>query len=162
MARIGGGQLFFGLMLAAVGAALLLARMHVVAYAPAMLLAVGTALSLFGVFTRRLASLVPGCILLGLGLGFFWGERASQGVAMVRWPLAGLGASLLLLFLLSLILSLGRQLWALAVGVILLAVAIFPNLKGWISPDVVIAVRTFWPVVLVAVGLYLVVRGLRH
>ena len=162
MARVGGKQLFLGLVITAVGVALLLARMHVLAYAPAMLLALGTALSLFGVFTRRLPSLVPGCVLLGLGLGFFWGERAYQGVAMVKWPMAGLGLGFLLIFLLSWVLALGRQLWALVVGLILLSVATLPNLKGWLPPDLVIAVRSFWPVALVAVGLYLVVRGLRH
>lgn len=162
MARSGSGQLFFGLILAAVGVALLLVRMHVVVWAPAVLLALGTALSLFGVFARGLASLVPGCILLGLGLGIFWGERGLQGVAMVRWPLAGLGVGFLLIFLLSFILGLGRQLWALVVGLILVLGATFPNLKVWLSPEVVIAVRTFWPVLLVVVGLYLVVRGVRH
>ncbi|MGQ9496053.1 MAG: hypothetical protein ACUVRY_07355 [Thermoanaerobaculaceae bacterium] len=162
MARVGGGQLLLGLVLTAFGVALLLARMHVVAYAPALLLALGAALSLFGVFTGRLASLVPGCVLLGLGFGFFWGQRAYHGVAMVKWPMAGLGLGFLLIFLLSWILALGRQLWALVVGLILLAVATLPNLKGWLPPDVVIAIRTFWPVVLVALGLYLVVRGLRH
>lgn len=162
MARKSRGQLFFGLLLAASGAALLLVRMRVVVWAPAVFLALGTALSLFGVFVRRLASLVPGCVLLGLGLGMFLGEGNYHGATMVKWPLVGLGVGFVLIFLLALILGLNRQLWALVVGLILLAVAAFPNLKGWLGPDVVIAVRTFWPVLLVVIGLYLVVRGLKH
>ncbi|MGC8916080.1 MAG: hypothetical protein ACP5NF_03785 [Thermoanaerobaculum sp.] len=160
MAKRGGQRLFLGLVLLAVGAALLLARMHVVASGPAILLAVGVALALWGVLQRRLGPLVPGCILLGLGGGMFLGDRGVEALGMVRWHVLGLGFGFVLIFLLALVLGLGSQVWALVVGLVLCAVGFLPHLKGLVDPQVLVAVRTYWPVLLVAAGLYLVVKEL--
>jgi len=160
MAGKPGSRLFLGLVLLAVGGALLLARMHVVDYGPAFLMAFGVALSLFGVFSRRLSPLVPGCILLGLGAGMYLGDRGVEGVGVVNWNVLGLGAGFLLLFVLALVLGLGSQWWALVVGAVLVAVGGLPGLKGVLDPQIVVAVRTYWPAALVVLGLYLVVREL--
>lgn len=160
MAKRGGQRLFLGLVLLAVGAALLLARMHVVASGPAILLAVGVALALWGVLQRRLGPLVPGCVLLGLGAGMFLGDRGVEALGMVRWHVLGLGFGFVLIFLLALVLGLGSQVWALVVGLVLCAVGFLPHLKGLVDPQVLVAVRTYWPVLLVVAGLYLVVKEL--
>lgn len=160
MAKKGSSRLFLGLVLAAIGAALLLARMHVVSQGPAVLLAIGGALALYGVFARTFGPLVPGCILLGLGSGMLLGDRGVEGFGVVRWQLLGLGGGFILLFLLALVLGLGLRWWPLVVGGVLAGVAILPQIKGLFDPQVVVAFRTYWPVLLIAAGLYLVVRDI--
>lgn len=160
MAKKGGGQLFLGLLLLTLGAALLVARLQLVGMGPAILMALGVAFSLYGVFSRRLSPLVPGCLLLGLGAGMFLGDRGLASLGVVKWNLVGLGAGFVLIFLLALLLGLGTQFWALVVGCVLLAVAALPQLKHLLQPEVVVALRTYWPVVLVAMGLYLLAREL--
>uniref|UniRef100_A0A7C2SGA3 DUF5668 domain-containing protein n=1 Tax=Thermoanaerobaculum aquaticum TaxID=1312852 RepID=A0A7C2SGA3_9BACT len=160
MAKRGSSRLFLGLVLAAIGAALLLARMHVVSQGPAVLLAIGGALALYGVFARTFGPLVPGCILLGLGSGMLLGDRGVEGFGVVRWQLLGLGGGFILLFLLALVLGLGLRWWPLVVGGVLAGVAVLPQIKGLVDPQVVVAFRTYWPVLLIAAGLYLVVRDI--
>lgn len=160
MAKKGSSRLFLGLVLAAIGAALLLARMHVVSQGPAVLLAIGGALALYGVFARTFGPLVPGCILLGLGSGMLLGDRGVEGFGVVRWQLLGLGGGFILLFLLALVLGLGLRWWPLVVGGVLAGVAVLPQIKGLVDPQVVVAFRTYWPVLLIAAGLYLVVRDI--
>lgn len=158
MAKKGKNRLFLGLVLAAIGVALLLARMHVVSQGPAVLLAIGGALALYGVFARAFGPLVPGCVLLGLGSGMLLGDRGVEGFGVVRWQLLGLGGGFILLFLLALVLGLGLRWWPLVVGGVLAGVAVLPHIKGLLDPQVVVAFRTYWPVLLIAAGLYLVVR----
>ncbi len=160
MAKKGSSRLFLGLVLAAIGAALLLARMHVVSQGPAVLLAIGGALALYGVFARTFGPLVPGCILLGLGSGMLLGDRGVEGFGVVRWQLLGLGGGFILLFLLALVLGLGLRWWPLVVGGVLAGVAVLPQIKGLFDPQVVVVFRTYWPVLLIAAGLYLVVRDI--
>lgn len=158
MAKKGRSALFWGLLLLATGAALLLARMHVVSQAPAVLLALGSAFALYGVFSRAFGPLVPGGILLGLGSGMLMGDRGVQAMGIVRWQLLGLGGGFVLIFLLALVLGLGVRWWALVVGGVLSLVALLPEVKAVLDPSVVVAIRTYWPVLLIALGLYLVVR----
>jgi len=147
-------------MLCAVGVALLLGRSQLMDYGPAFLLAFGVALSLHGVFSRKLSPLVPGCILLGLGSGMYLGDRGLEPLGVVRWNVLGLGLGFLLLVLLALLLGLGAQWWALVVGGVLVTAAALPELKALLDPPLVVAMRTYWPVALVVLGLYLVVREL--
>ncbi len=158
MARKGSSRLFLGLILLAVGAALLLARLHVVSQGPAVLLAMGGALALYGVFARAFAPLVPGCILLGLAAGMLLGDRGVAALGMARWQLVGLGGGFVLLFLLALLLELGTRWWALVVGGVLSLLAVLPHLKEVFDPSLVVAFRTYWPVLLIVAGMYLVVR----
>jgi hypothetical protein len=160
MAGKGKNRLFLGLLLLAVGVALLLARMQVVNYGPAFLIALGVAFCLYGVLARRLPPLVPGGILLGLGAGMFLGDRGVAALGVVHWNLLGLGLGFVLVFLLALVLGLGAQVWALVVGLVLVGVAALPHLKELLDPRVVIALRTYWPLLLVILGLYLIVREL--
>lgn len=158
MAKKGSSRLFLGLVLAAIGAALLLARMHVVSQGPAVLLAIGAALALYGVFARAFAPLVPGCILLGLAAGMLLGDRGVAELGVARWQLLGLGGGFVLIFLLALVLGFGIRWWALVVGGVLLLVGAFPHIKELLDPSLVVAFRTYWPVLLIVAGLYLVVR----
>ena len=131
-----------------------------VSQGPAVLLAIGGALALYGVFARTFGPLVPGCILLGLGSGMLLGDRGVEGFGVVRWQLLGLGGGFILLFLLALVLGLGLRWWPLVVGGVLAGVAVLPQIKGLVDPQVVVAFRTYWPVLLIAAGLYLVVRDI--
>lgn len=158
MAKRGRSGLFPGLLLLALGVAFLLARMHVVSQAPAVLLGLGGAFALYGVFSRAFGPLVPGGVLLGLGSGMLLGDRGVEALGMVRWQVLGLGAGFVLIFLLALILGLGLRWWALVVGGVLVGVALLPAVKTLLDPSVVVVARTYWPVLLIALGLFLVVR----
>lgn len=160
MAKKGRSRLFLGLVLLAIGAALLLARLHVVSQGPAVLLAIGGALALYGVFAGAFAPLVPGCILLGLAFGMFLGDRGVADLGMARWQLLGLGGGFFLMFLLALVLGLGMRWWALVVGGALSLVAVFPHIKELLDPSLVMAFRTYWPVLLIVAGIFLVVRDI--
>lgn len=160
MAKKGSSRLFLGLILVAIGAALLLARMHVVSQGPAVLLAIGGALALYGVFARAFGPLVPGCILLGLAAGMLLGDRGVADLGMARWQLLGLGGGFVLIFLLSLVLGLGLRWWALVVGGALSLVVVFPHIKELLDPSLVVAFRTYWPVLLIVAGLFLLVRDI--
>lgn len=160
MAKKGSNRLLLGLVLATVGTALLLARMHVVSQGPAVLLAIGGALALYGVFARAFGPLVPGCILLGLGAGMLLGDRGVAELGVTRWHLLGLGGGFIMIFLLALVLGLGLRWWAVVVGGALSLVAVFPHIKELIDPSLVVAFRTYWPLLLILAGMYLVVRDI--
>ncbi|MCS7182171.1 MAG: hypothetical protein NZ869_03590 [Thermoanaerobaculum sp.] len=162
MAKRGGHRLFLGLLLLGIGMALLLARMHLVGTGPAFLLALGAAFSLYGVATGSFPSLVPGCVLLGLGSGMLLGDLGVEPLGVWQWNLVGLGGGLVLLFLLALVLGLGVQWWALVVALVLGGVAFLPRVRELFHPPVVVAMRTYWPVVLMVLGLYLVARDLKR
>ncbi|MFN3413243.1 MAG: hypothetical protein ACK42L_04195, partial [Thermoanaerobaculum sp.] len=94
------------------------------------------------------------------GCGLFWGAGGGVGWGVLRWQLLGLGGGFVLLFLLAWVLGLGLRWWALVVGLVLSGVAILPHLKELLDPSWVVAFRTYWPVLLIVAGLYLVVRDI--
>ena len=77
--------------------------------------------------------------------------------------LLGLGAGFVGIWLLSLVLKLRSHWWPLVPGLVLLAVggARLYRHFALIPPPVMIAVRTWWPVLLVVAGVWILVRALR-
>jgi len=129
----------------------------------------GVTLSLIGTIFLALSALrgmrgplLPGGILLGLGVGFLL--RTPLEWALPRWAtiVLGLGAGFLLVALLDRIAGRGgRRPSPLVPGVILVAVALFAAL-GQHTPILGVAerVQDLWPWALVLAGLLLVGQAL--
>ncbi len=164
MARARRTSLGFGVMLVVVGGVLLLTRFALVDTAPAWLLGVGAGLALIAIVSSSYGALVGGMVLLGLGSGMLLGDRGVAGIPSGSWTLLGLGAGFVGIWLLSLVLKLRSHWWPLVPGLVLLAVggARLHRHFALIPPPVMIFVRTWWPVLLVVAGVWVLVRTLRR
>ena len=163
MARARRSNLGFGVMLVVVGGVLLVTRFALMDTAPAWLLGLGVGLSLLAIVGSSYGALVGGMILLGLGSGMLLGDRGVGGLPAGTWLLLGLGAGFIGIWLLALLLKLRSHWWPLVPGFVLLAVggARFYRHFAVIPPSVVIAMRAWWPALLVVVGVWILVRALR-
>ncbi|MBZ5589577.1 MAG: DUF5668 domain-containing protein [Acidobacteriia bacterium] len=163
MARARKSNLGFGVMLVVVGGVLLVTRFALVGTAPAWLLGLGVGLALIAIVGSSYGALVGGMILLGLGSGMLLGDRGVGGLPNGSWILLGLGAGFVGIWVLALILKLRRHWWPLVPGVVLLAVggARFYRHFALIPPEVMVAVRTWWPALLVVAGAWILIRALR-
>jgi hypothetical protein len=107
-------------------------------------------------YTRRFGLTVPGCILTGLGIGVLLesrvsipGDSDSGGVVVL-----GLAAGFLAIALIAPFFEQKRVFWPLIPGGILALVGIL-QFMGDIGLQGLNVLGTFWPVILVAVGLYI-------
>jgi hypothetical protein len=163
MARTKNSQVTFGILLAVVGGVLLLTRISEVQRAPAWLLGLGVGLAMIAIVARSYGSLVGGMILLGLGAGMLLGDHGVAGVPAGSWILIGLGVGFIGVYLIGLLLQLSSRWWPLVPGVVLLAVAGARYLRSFafLPPELVAAVRVWWPIALVLAGILVVVKALR-
>ncbi len=163
MARTRTSNLAAGVILVVVGGVLLVTRFALMDTAPAWLLGLGVGLALIAIVSSSYRALVGGMILLGLGAGMVLGDRGVAGMSSGAWIPLGLGAGFVGIWVLALILRLNRHWWPLVPGVILLAIggARFLRHTVVIPPQVMIAVRTWWPAALVVAGVWVLVRALR-
>ncbi len=161
-------SLFPGIILISIGAIFLLNQLDVFYFRwwhlyPLVLLALG-ALFFFSVFTKNQKSAAfPGTVLLSLGLFFFlrnYGYFALDDYfwyAEELWPvvLIAMGLGFIALYLVK------PQDWALLVpgGVLVFVGALFVlrNLRIVRWADF----RDFWPIILIAVGVSIVIKSLR-
>jgi uncharacterized membrane protein len=104
----------------------------------------------FLVNRRNFGLLMPGTILLVIGVLFFYTNRGYWNRMDELWPTfviaPGLGFILMYIFGPK-----GNALWIPATVLIVLACLFYGRLWG---------IFRYWPVILIAVGLYLLVRGL--
>jgi hypothetical protein len=163
MARTRKSNLVFGVILVVVGGVLLLTRFVPVETAPAWLLGLGVGLALIAIVNASYGALVAGMVLLGLGSGMVLGDRGVAGIRAGTWLLLGLGAGFIGIYVLALILKLRSHWWPLVPGFILLAVGGARYVRHFtlLPPEVVMAVRSWWPAVLVVVGMWILIRTLR-
>jgi hypothetical protein len=163
MARTRKSNLTLGLILLVVGAVLLVTRFVPIETAPAWLLGIGVGLALIAVISASYGALVGGMVLLGLGSGMVLGDRGVAGIPAGTWILFGLGAGFLGIYLLALILKLNKNWWPLVPGVVLLAAGGWRYVRHFtlMPPEVVMAVRTWWPAALVVAGAWILIRALR-
>lgn len=161
VARRNTSQLVIGVALLAVGAVLVATRFVNLDQAPAWLLGVGFALALLGVLQRHVMPLTVGMVVLGMGAGLVLGDVGAAGLQRGAWLWLGPGLALLLLFLLRLVLGMRRSWWPLVLGVVLVVVAAARQYQGLavIPVGAEEGVRTWWPVALMVVGLWLLVRA---
>jgi len=107
---------------------------------------------LAGYFYRRAYGLlIPGCILLGIGLGLAADD--------LRLPLddpepVGIGVGFLLIFLIDTVVRGQSRWWPLIPGLILVIIGVGPDV-----PDPGRIVSIGWPLALVIVGVILIVRA---
>jgi hypothetical protein len=156
MARARKSNLAFGVLLLVVGGVLLATRLIPMETAPACL-------SLIAIVNASYGALVAGMILLGLGAGMVLGDRGVGDIASGTWIVLGLGFGFLGIYLLSLVLKLRSHWWPLVPGLVLVAIggARYVRHFALLPPEVVMAVRTWWPAALIVVGVWVVVRALR-
>jgi hypothetical protein len=163
MTRTRKPNLTVGIMLLVVGGVLLATRFVAIQAAPTWLLGIGVGLCLIAILGRSYASLVGGMVLLGLGAGMILGDRGAANLHAGTWILLGLGAGFIGIYLLALVLQLPSHWWPLVPGLVLVAVGGARLLRHFtlFPPEVVMAVRAWWPAALVLAGLWVVIRALR-
>jgi len=163
MARTQKSNLAFGVILLVVGGVLLVTRFVPMETAPAWLLGLGVGLALIAIVNGSYGALVAGMVLLGLGAGMVLGDRGVGEIRAGTWILLGLGAGFLGIYVLALILKLRSHWWPLVPGFVLLAIGGARYLRHFtlLPPEVVMAVRTWWPAALVLVGVWMLLRALR-
>ena len=163
MARTRKSNLAFGVILLVVGGVLLVTRFVPMETAPVWLLGLGVGLALIAIVNGSYGALVAGMVLLGLGAGMALGDREVANIRAGTWILLGLGGGFIGIYLFALILKLRSHWWPLVPGVVLLAVAGARYFRHFtlLPPEVVMAVRTWWPAALVVVGVWILARALR-
>lgn len=163
MARPANSRLTFGIVLIAAGAMLLATRFVALETTPAWLLGIGLGLALLAILRRTFSTLVAGMVCLGAGAGLVLGERGVAGLPVGTWLLFAMGAAFAGMWLLAVILQMRGHWWPLIVGAVLLALGAVRLVRHFalLPPEVVIAVRTWWPAALVLAGLWMVVRPSR-
>jgi hypothetical protein len=163
MARSNSGNYVFGSILIAVGSALLVRRYLPFGLEQALLLALGTAFCILGIVRRGYGSLIAGMMLLGVSAGLILGERHALGLDKVHWLMLCLGAGFVAIYLLGLILGLGKRWWPLVPAVLLLGIG--GGDRVWrlqfLPESIVHVVEAWWPVVLVIFGVGLLVRAFK-
>lgn len=124
-----------------------------------VVLAIGVAFAAAYVMTRKYGFLVPASILSGLGTGVLVSQlvNASENDTGA-YAVLGLGVGFLLIYAIdALVTASSRRFWPLIPGGIMLLVAggLVTNNQGFLN-----TLTTWWPVLLVLIGvLLLVVRG---
>jgi len=117
----------------------------------------------WGTVGANKAMAIPGGILLGIGTGVimseevFWylGQPASTGVFLVCFALGWLVA-----YIVSYKTGGRKTSWLLVLGVVLAAVGI-PLILAQTAPEIVEWIATYWPALLIAAGIMLIVRGVK-
>jgi hypothetical protein len=121
----------------------------------------GLVLIVWGLAARHVGPIVPGGVLLGIGAGILLAQQlynTTQGSHASAIILVSMGGGFILITPLSRTISSRWQLWPLLPGLILALIggAIF---SGGIALEVVNFAGLIWPVLLIALGAYLVLQA---
>ncbi len=137
-----------GIMLIVIGVVFLLAQQAVVA-------AIGIAFLVAFFYARNYGLLVPGGIMTGLGLGIVY---QSQSQVKAGWAVVlGLGLGFISIYLFDVMTGgrRGAQWWPLLPGGVL---AVIGLLQAGGQYGVTGAIGRWWPLILIAIGVYLLFR----
>jgi hypothetical protein len=122
--------------------------------------ALGLIFLIWGIVVRNPGLLVPGGVLTGLGVGvllaqdvFKTSDQQSGAVILIS-----MGVGFLIITPLSLLVARRRQYWALVPGAILLLIGA-AILVGGVALQVVQDIGMFWPLILIAAGVYVLWRA---
>lgn len=156
-----GGPWVAGVILICVGLFLLLAQYAKLEEAGQYFLpALGVAFLAWGAATRNVGLLIPGGILGGIGVGAMLiegpfahlGDEAKGGIFLLSF---GLGWGLITL--LSAIFTPKAHWWPLIPGGVMVVVGGALLVSG-VAPGVLAVLGNIWPIILILVGLWLIVR----
>lgn len=112
---------------------------------------------------RSYPFLIPGCILVGLGVPIAFGEaNLVQGEQHGGWIVVGLGLGFCAIWVIDKLFRRVSRWWPLVPGVILTLVGagIVLNAQGLLSTQVLSLLEQWWPIILVAIGLGILVEQL--
>lgn len=142
-----------GLVLIIVGGVLLLARQHLIS-GDVTVLIIGTLLLAAYAFTGHYGLLVPGGIMTGLGAGIALRDRGPLGAAS---GMLGLGAGFLLIYVVDRARGTQRPggSWPVIPGGILVTIGVVQAAR---AAHAVWAIGTWWPVLLILLGVWLLLR----
>ena len=106
--------------------------------------------------------LIPGCIISGLAAGIHLTVH-YKGMMGTSLFFTSLGFSFLLIYIIDR-LRRPSSIWPLIPGCILtgFGTTFFAIKKGWIQPSLFTNLFRFWPVILIGMGLYLIIRSLKR
>ena len=113
---------------------------------------------LWGIFSRSGGLLIPGGVLTGIGVGVYLmdvlpvAESQDAGVFLLSF-----GGGFALITLLSAVFTPDKHWWALIPGAILAAIG-GALLIGGTALQVLEVLGTYWPVILILVGIYILLR----
>lgn len=142
-------RLIPGLILILLGAAFLLR--DYLQITPGVILILASVILLVPyLFTRWYGLLIPGMLVLGLGVSLLY-ERDGRAGSLV--PL-GLGLGFIAIFVVDLIVTRARRWWPLIPGGILAvvgAMGAFPEARQWLDKG--------WPAILIVLGLLVLARN---
>lgn len=147
------GQVAAGVALVVLGGALLALERLDGSPDHLFLILVGGVFAAGYFYKRSFGLLIPGGILIGLGSGLAYEDLYSNSFVDGESVAFGLGLGFLLIYVVSLLYERVNRWWPLIPGGILV-VAGFP---AWEWADQIL---DFWPVAVMAVGLFLLFRGL--
>jgi hypothetical protein len=140
-----------GLILIVLGIVFLLAQY--LDFGPGLfLLLLGSMFLIFFAVTRSYGLLIPGCILVGIGLGLVF-DRPPL-VTQVTVPI-GLGIGFLAIFVGQLVVNRTTHWWPLIPGGLLLVTGIAEGV-----PQIQLLLEKGWPLILVAIGLMILMAPL--
>ncbi len=146
------GQVAAGLALIVLGGALLALERLDGAPEHLFLILVGGVFAAGYFYKRAYGLLIPAGILIGLGSGLAFDDLYSGSFSDDSSAAFGLGVGFLLIYVVSLLYERANRWWPLIPGGVLV-IAGFPN---WDWADQVL---DYWPVAVMAVGLFLLFRG---
>lgn len=126
--------------------------------------AVGVIFLVWGILVRQVGLLIPGGILLGIGVGTLLSQEVIVGLSDTQHGgvvTLSMGLGFLLIIPLALIFTRARVWWPVFPGVVLALIGVALLIGGQALTALEIAGR-FWPVLLIAIGLYFVYRASRR
>ncbi len=147
------GQVAAGLALVVLGGALLALERLDGSPDHLFLILVGGVFAAGYFYKKAFGLLIPGGVLIGLGAGLAYDDLYSDSFLDGESAAFGLGVGFLLIYVVSLLYERTHRWWPLIPGGVLV-IAGFPE---WEWADQIL---DFWPVAVMAVGLFLLFRGL--
>jgi hypothetical protein len=126
-----------------------------------ILITVGVIFIAWSIAARQAGLMVPGGIITGVGVGILLINQAfpnAGGAVSLGILLLCLGGGFTIITLLTAAFTPPAQLWALVPGISLLVVGLLITV-GTITPEML---NYLWPVVVIAVGVYVLWRAIRR
>ncbi len=150
------GGLLGGLVLILIGVLLLVAQYTDVLGGWVVLVGLGLIFLAAFAINRQYGFLIPGCLLVGIGIPVYFTEKVPgfDGEAYAGLVPLGLGLGFIAIWLIDLVVNRGRRhgWWPLIPGVIVSLVGIseLAKVEPWLQD-----IGRWWPVLLIALGLWI-------